>query len=1058
MKKNKIMYGFFFSIIMALVTTIILNAGLAIALFAKYSNGNGTYGEVSLRSYYECGSGRPPKTNGENDPGDPFVITRPRHLYNLSRLHGLGVYGEQTYFQLGKKDLGGVEHDMPMCYASDDPNAAMKPYLDMSNSNLGNNPINAIGSEALPFYGIFDGQNVEIKGLNVYADPQDAGLFGYTAHGSKVQNLFLSDVTIHARGYTNDYKHLYDETDTDFKKIQNNTWFVYNPNVGGQSSTNIGSSFNLTLSTHYCADNLTDFNYTETGSDTAPTISIGHPNPDDPNNATITSFLKGYSFKPLLSGNLITTNANDEITPNLTKLFSFFKGKREEENIEYPIQASSTGSLVVSSVDSYGQKHSKVLLTLEFDFTLSSATATSITMGVRLASDHGNNIGLIIGHCDGTITDCYVHNGTFDMNGGNNTYNKLPNGSDLGLIGRVGGTVQNILATQSDAGAKEGKNIGVLDFSNIYSDVIDENNANSFPKRNGNYISAHDELNVAGGIIFNPKSTTKYLDFLRCYQNQYITREANSVSFKGREVITKEADTSLGVFTIATDPETQDGTYSGDNLGRSTILNEAEADLKVNDKYYLYYATGEYSKTTRNGPSFTDYLKSYNKRNASPMVPGYYLPSRTETSKESFVTREARQNYILRFELNAERPNQGGFYLYDVDEQTDGGSFFANYLSYKLCDQDGLSLPKNDPKCGIMLKTKKGEVRKELDSITASFALPDLTEVVASNNTYAYCLRDSKNKEYVSNMINFEVKNKWANVTVIAAPSNPGSKTEQCAALGVYRIKNGDFVGQYEGYHRYFNRTFDDPDYAFFMPTNSNLAYFDYKYNSDSGKGQIGTYQNNVFVANTRKATVPIEGDAEYASSEGKTRLFVHTFRLPEGRYCLGSASSASQYVPKVYYVCAQGQDDGDYDFDETVFASNDKVENVDFLTTSRFDTNGTELIKLDKSITTYDPDSSNDNIKKNLISRRCYVALINSRRSLFKSEVCYISFTYASGKFIISSVNGSNDDTKNAIKFIAVDNYNHSWGNPPGTPAKELIVSLLGSESAATVNVYPTG
>ena len=68
----------------------------------------------------------------------------------------------------------------------------------------------------------------------------------------------------------------------------------------------------------------------------------------------------------------------------------------------------SVASLIVSSVDRYGQKHSKVLLNLEYDFTLDSNSATFISMGVRVSGDHGNNIGLVVGHCDGSISNAKV--------------------------------------------------------------------------------------------------------------------------------------------------------------------------------------------------------------------------------------------------------------------------------------------------------------------------------------------------------------------------------------------------------------------------------------------------------------------------------------------------------------------------------------------------------------------------------------------------------------------------------------------------------------------------
>ena len=185
----------------------------------------------------------------------------------------------------------------------------------------------------------------------------------------------------------------------------------------------------------------------------------------------------------------------------------------------------------------------------------------------------------------------------------------------------------------------------------------------------------------------------------------------------------------------------------------------------------------------------------------------------------------------------------------------------------------------------------------------------------------------------------------------------------------------------------------------------------------------------------------------------GNTRLFAHTFCLPRGRYCIGSASKPDQSVPKVYYICAQGQDDGQLDFDETVFASDDRVENVDFLNVPRFAVDGTPLITIDNSIESYNPNDPET--YDNLVNRRCYVALVNSRRSTFDDDYCFISFTYdsSSGKFIISSIKDG-VDTKNAIVFMAVDNYNHSFEE---SPPKQLTISLIGNESNETVVVYPT-
>ena len=1021
MKKLKLVLSL--SVISVLVTTVVLCFSVSIALYNKSVNGNGTYGEVSLRSYYECGSGT---------ETDPYVITRPRHLYNFSRLQGLGIYGEKKYFQLGKVDLGGVDSGgVPMCYTSDSSNE-QKPYLDMSTSNRDTNPINAIGSEALPFYGEFDGQNVEIKNLNVYANPQDAGLFGYTAHGSVVQNLFLSNVTIHALGYTSGYADLYSPEST----IGNNAYFVYEPN-DGSLFINYTKDYGNTEFTYYYANNTTDFEFDEASSSDIPTVSIHAPS-------------NSYIFSSLLSGDLITTNENGKVTPNIQRLFEFFKTEKEKEDAKFPIQASSAASLIVSSVDSYGQKHSKVLLTVEFDFTLESASSTFISMGAHVGGDHGNNIGLVAGHCDGTINNCYVYNGSFHMNDGGQGYYSLDNGSNLGLIGKVGGTVQNVLATESDVGVKEGKNIGVLDFTTIYSDIIDNNS----------FVGSHTASGLTAGVTYVPIDTTKYKDYLRYYNGDYITIHEDAVAFKGRSIV---SNTDLGVFTIATDAKTT-GMHSdaGQNIGNSVIVEDSNLtidDASGSGNYYVYYSTAEFNKSYHTnystGSSFGDYTSAINNHTNSTLVPGYHFPSKDQITRDSFETREARQNYFIRFKLDPNYRKGKGFYFSDVDLDTDGGTFLANYFSYKLVDQNGYHIPAGENKCGVMLKNN---LRQEVNSFSASFECPDLTPI-SGVDTVVYCLEDEEKNPYVSNMVNFEIKNELANVTIIAAPSELGKPS----SLGVYKLDDSDFTGeidyQLDDYDLRFTQKYDDPDYAFFMPADKDLAYFDYRVNSQTKEGEIGNYDSSgeftIATAGTG-ATVPKEyGKTEFGYQSGKTRLFAHTFCLPKGRYCVGSSSAKdSQCVPKIFYICAQGQDDGQFDFDDNVFASSDIVANVDFVNVPRFSDEGSENIVI-ADITSYNPsDPLNGN---KLGNRRLYVALVNSDRSTFGSTIpSDLSFTYdpGSGKFRITSTLTGQDLT-DAILHVAVDNYKPAI---TGGDSKNLTIVLINVESNGQVIVYPAG
>ena len=1042
-----------------LVTSVILSVTFAIYTNSDSSDRYGSAGEISLRSYYDSGTGT---------LGDPYVITRPRHLYNLSRLQGLGVYdlgpnGERTYFQIGR-ELDPVNHRGEMlCYK--DETSEMLPYLDMRNSDYYNNPINAIGSEAQPFYGLFDGKNVEIKNLTVYADPEDAGLFGYIAHGSRVENLFLSNVTINAMGYTDDYANLYDaeEAATNFS----DACYTYNPNTGDSSTSFYTNTISKITSYYYDTVSEETFEY------------------DD--NADVPTITFPSKYTTLLSGNLIKIE-NNVISPNLDELFTFFGQKKDAQGAEFPIKASSTASLVATSLDNNGIKHSKVVLTLKFDFTLQEASSKFISMDVYTGAEHGNNIGLIIGHCDGTAIDCYVYNGRLNMNNGDSitesevgTYNKLPNGSNIGLIGLVGGTVQNVL---SGSGLGNGKEVGIVDFTTIYKDIVNKYSfSTGTDPSDSNYHDVVDDFD-SYATTFLPVSTSKYLNYLRQDNRvtnpytKYITAKIVGdggnvepvIAFKGQEVITSD---ELGVFTVATDPG---AALPTDNLDTTNSLVKTEDVSILNGTkkdYYIYYSTGEYSSTYnsnyKTGATYSNYRSSYNSDNPTHLIPGYHIPNSqaltidTPMMYRNMETREQRQNYVIRFKLEPIlRKTSGKYYFADLDGETDGGSFLSNYFNYKLVDLNNDHIPTTRDECGVLLRPSATE---ELQSISASFTLPDLsdgTQAAVMSKTI-----DGVTKNYVGNMINFEITSAdYANVTVLAAPDEQGKP----AAVGIYKIDDGD-IDTSKTPNR-FTQKYNEPDYAFFMPDDNHLAYFDYGVDSD-GKGQIGkwAYNDSTQAYEIDPATYATDaiipnkpGYTEYGYESGKTRIFAHTFYLPAGRYCIGSASGASggsgETTAKIFYVCAQGQNAGNYGYDDNVFSGNDIVEKIDFIKQPRFADNGTENIKLTATTTYGDPGEEDC-----LVNQRLYVSLVNSDRSLFSGDYeSYLIFEYLpdatfeddgvqkTGYFAVRTTLDS-QTIRHAILHVAVNNYNHSCTSGS---AKVLYVKLFDRDpNNATILSY---
>ena len=986
--------------------TLLLSALIVpftLSAFVKDVESDGFYGEVSLRSYFECGTGRFPDPNDPNDKGDPYVITRPRHLYNLSRLQGLGVFNEPKFFALGLEGLNGDTSGKPLCYL-DDSSSTTVPFLDMSDSDYDYEPINAIGSEAVPFFGEFDGQGLEIKNLEVYADPQDAGLFGYTAHGSSVHNLFLDNVTINALGYTDSYAGLYGpshiaESGTSF------TYIVGDDNT--TADTFLPTSTDKIKSLEFDASDI--FNWDGTG--TAPTINTPAPI------IGYSSSNSSFKYKILISGDFLVDNQDGTVSVDLETVYKFFKKEKTETDV-FPLNASSSISLVASTTDNYGLDHSVVVMTMDFDFSLQSSTATMLTMYAHLGDDHENNIGLIIGHCDGSILDCYVHEGHFKMNNGNsfsnNTYNSMENGSNFGLIGFVGGTVHNIAAEESDAGTKLGKDVGVLDFTTVYNEIID---GSSFTG----------STTLTNGVTYTPGPSLKYRDYLRNNGSNYVTLANDTVSFNRQKIIT---NTDLGIFTIATD-NTGSGMYDDAGNGLEKSVVKKEANLTVDSSYYIYYATGEYDKNF--GINFAEYRDSLQSDNPSVFYPGEHFPSDEQVTSESFEQRDRHQNYVIRFKVDGNYRTGKGFYFSDVDKDSDGGNFLSMYFENKLVDKNGnpIKAAENSGKSGVMLRNSVGQ---EIRSFNASYATPDLSHIDGLNDELLlprmYCVENGAvNDESLNpaaNMVNFEVKTAMANVTVVAGLED----ITKPAALGVYKIDTSD-KKLYNG-HLYIDKDFQNPDYAFFMPTDDHLAYFDYKVTriNNEDVGQIGTY-NSVGTFTEAdihtNATIPQAYDigSEYGYATGKTRLYAHTFKLPQGHYCLGSATGkerndGAEGIAKIFYLCAQGQTDGQISFQDNAFASRDEVKNVDFLKTARYTRNeNTGAVTTNIRIPTETVSVINLPADADLLdNQRCYVALANSDRSTFAAQACNINFLYEDNKFKITS------DTLSAVNYIAVSNY----------------------------------
>lgn len=178
-------------LVLGIATSIIMLVSMSFAWFFNTTADivpNPT-GEV-ITSYFHCGLGT---------EEDPYVITRPVHLYNLTRLYeDLDGFAEaNNYFQLGY-DLDN-DGDLEF-YSYSDSGVYQSNYSDRLNMNYYEN-FTPIGSEEKPFGGVFNGSSLTIDNLNISGEGiSDIGVFGYVTEDATIQDLYIDNLNIDVTG------------------------------------------------------------------------------------------------------------------------------------------------------------------------------------------------------------------------------------------------------------------------------------------------------------------------------------------------------------------------------------------------------------------------------------------------------------------------------------------------------------------------------------------------------------------------------------------------------------------------------------------------------------------------------------------------------------------------------------------------------------------------------------------------------------------------------------------------------------------------------------------
>ena len=189
------------TLILGISTTLAVSAGVSFAWLYNISADidMDASGEI-VTSYFHCGSGA---------EDDPYVITRPVHLYNLTRLYEDldGFAEENNYFQLGY-DLDN-DGDLEF-YSYSDSGTYQNSYSNKLNMSY-YDAFTPIGSEEKPFGGTFNGSNLTLDNLNISgAGLSDIGVFGYVTEDATIQDLYIDNLDINVSGAVSNMHDVHD--------------------------------------------------------------------------------------------------------------------------------------------------------------------------------------------------------------------------------------------------------------------------------------------------------------------------------------------------------------------------------------------------------------------------------------------------------------------------------------------------------------------------------------------------------------------------------------------------------------------------------------------------------------------------------------------------------------------------------------------------------------------------------------------------------------------------------------------------------------------------------
>ena len=662
--------------------------------------------------------------------------------------------------------------------------------------------------------------------MKVTGYPEDLGIFGYVGAFGTITGLVAENITIVSTGYgTSDADDTYNLFGPDIENPYTSTHYFVDGdlifyNKGDGETFTPSSSLKETSPTYYTINatgkttNYTDIH--EDGSEVIHPIYNGYflPSYPDVNNDP-------FSYSWVASNKLIRElevwDLDGDGKLDKTIAIDMYELQQSGNNAGDFNHSESNASLetrlsLVAYIEIDGYLYSRVIETFVVEFNSNRSSSYedglySVSMrceyieGATENYSHGNNIGFLVGHLDGTLEQSYVFNGTFDLNGSDG-FTKISCQTQNGLVGQIGKNVLDEVDPEYDD-SNTGPT-GVMNFTRIYEGIRSNMVANDPIK--GGTDSGYKYVSYDSYINDDPEESLfdLYEPYLRHTDTEpahYITgtsatitgsdwkdysvpasvpQDHDMIDFLPNNVIQDEdgENRGLGVFKLVT-PYNGDakgqayGPFKYANWGDCKIVNGHTPITKV------YFSTAEFDHDY-NGDDWNGWGTDADQIEVlrPSTLPSY--PNDVDT--DAFAYPFSRDyNYVFELDLSTNTSITGKNYMHNTKSK-----FLESYLKSILINQWGEPIPYDDTQFGFMFRYSSTQTLTSLTSYM-EISKPGAKKNYGTNENPLY---------YPNNSIVFEIDGASHNEPAQIAKDEQRDKALNEEGIKVVRIKTADIYSE----------------------------------------------------------------------------------------------------------------------------------------------------------------------------------------------------------------------------------------------------------------------